>query len=81
MKILTSFLVIVASLALSGCGADSNTTADQDAAFKKADKSAIKGPPPGAATPPANFKSSLSGESTHVPAGVTPGPTPGRTGG
>ena len=58
----TLFLLILASaaLALVGCGADSGTTPEQDAAFKKGDKSAIKGPPPGANEKPADFKSSIN---------------------
>ncbi len=57
MKTLTSLLA--ASLALMGCGADSNTTAAQDAAFKKGDKSAITPPPPDANKPSSDFKSSI----------------------
>ncbi|RYG27853.1 hypothetical protein EON81_29485 [bacterium] len=64
-----SFLVLASTtLALAGCGADSGITPEQDAAFKKGDKSAIKGPPPGGNAAPKDFKSSIND-------GVKPGST------
>ena len=59
MKSLAGPLVLAASLALAGCGADSGTTAAQDAAFKKGDKSAVAPPPADANKPSADFKSSI----------------------
>ncbi|RYG35738.1 hypothetical protein EON81_11860 [bacterium] len=45
---------------LFGCGADSNVSASEENAYKNPDKSKIKGPPPGANKPPADFKSSIN---------------------
>jgi hypothetical protein len=63
MKNIAGLLILSASLLLVGCGAGDNTTAAENTAFKSGDKSAIKGPPPGANQKPANFHSSLEGES------------------
>ena len=60
MKTLSLLILASATLALVGCGADSGTTPEQDAAFKKGDKSAIKPPPPGANSAPADFHSSIN---------------------
>ena len=60
MKTLPLLILAVAPLTLLGCGADSGTTPAQDAAFKKGDKSAIKGPPPGANVAPPDFHSSIN---------------------
>ncbi|RYG24824.1 hypothetical protein EON82_09375 [bacterium] len=70
MKIFRSILpAVAASLALVGCGADSGTTAEQDAAFKSGAKPTVN-IPPGANKPPENFKSSLdTGGGPRPPAG------------
>lgn len=71
----TTFLFIaIASLALMGCGADSGTTPDQNAAFKSGAKPNIT-IPPDANKPPANFKSSLdNGSGPRMLPGASPGP-------
>lgn len=60
--ILASLLLPAVLVAGSGCGPGSNTTPDEEAAYKMRDKSKVKPPPAGAMKPPENFKSSLSGE-------------------
>lgn len=64
MKKSAGLLILTASLLLAGCGAGDNTTEAENKAFKAADKTAIAGPPAGANQKPANFHSSLDGEST-----------------
>ncbi len=64
MKKPACLLILATSLLLVGCGAGENTTENENKAFKTLTKNDIKGPPPGANQRPANFHSSLEGEST-----------------
>jgi len=72
-KTFTLFLALAATLVAAGCGADNATAAD--AAAYKTDKSAIKGPPPGANKAPSDFHSSLD-SSAHMPGAASGAPKP-----
>jgi hypothetical protein len=71
----TGLLLSALLLGAGGCGAGSNTTPDEEAAYRDRGKSGIKAPPPGAMKPPSDFKSSLSGEGQGGP------PPQGQSGG
>jgi hypothetical protein len=52
-------VALLASILVSGCGADSNMTAAENAAFKHPDASTLKPPSGDVMKPPSGFHSSL----------------------
>ncbi len=77
MKKLSNYGILLAALAVAlataGCGSDTNATQAENDAFKSGAKPTVN-IPPGANTPPPNFKSSLdNGGGPRPPAGA-PGP-------
>jgi len=70
---LMGLVAVAAAFAVAGCGSETNATQAENDAFKSGAKPTVN-IPPGANTPPPNFKSSLDTGGGPRPPGGTPGP-------